>query len=182
MRGVKSELKAMYCPPAGERRGGKSESQSQLRRHDQQPLSLAAKHVGGKSRSHQPRSSNAMSLVGHTAAESSESEEGEGMDLAALKAYHATHGCYPSVAVVAMRSAVTSAGFIMVRPEPEADVEGGTGRPVTAGAAEACYQQLHALVNTDEATKSSWSCAAAKAQVSNIETSEVDAFLRTPFE
>ena len=43
-----------------------------------------AKHVGGKSRSHQPRSSNAMSLVGHTAAESSESEEGEGMDLAAL--------------------------------------------------------------------------------------------------
>ena len=78
----------MSRPPAGERRGGKRESQSQLRRHDQQPLSLAAKakHVGGKSRSHQPRSSNAMSLVGHTAAESSESEEGEGMDLAALKA------------------------------------------------------------------------------------------------
>ena len=86
MREVKSELKGTPFPPAGERRGGKSESQSQLRRHDQQPLSLAAKakHVGGKSRSHQPRSSNAMSLVGHTAAESSESEEGEGMDLAAL--------------------------------------------------------------------------------------------------
>ena len=86
MQGVKSELKAMSRLPAGERRGGKRESKSQLRRHDQQPLSLAAKakHVGGKSRSHQPRSSNAMSLVGHTAAESSESEEGEGMDLAAL--------------------------------------------------------------------------------------------------
>ena len=86
MREVKSELKAMPFPPAGERRGGKGESQSQLRRHDQQATEPAAeaKHVGGKSRSHQPRSSNAMSLVGHTAAESSESEEGEGMDLAAL--------------------------------------------------------------------------------------------------
>ena len=32
----------------------------------------------------QEGSSTAMSLAGHTAAESSESEEGEGMDLAAL--------------------------------------------------------------------------------------------------
>ena len=84
--GGKKRIKSYAPPPCRRKEGGKSESQSQLRRHDQQPLSLAAKakHVGGKSRSHQPRSSNAMSLVGHTAAESSESEEGEGMDLAAL--------------------------------------------------------------------------------------------------
>ena len=95
------------------------------------------------------------------------------LNLAALKSAHATHGCYPSVAVCAMRSAVSGAGFIMVRPEPEATGAGANassscscaiGRPVAASAATACYKQLRALLDTDEATKSSWSCAAAKAQ------------------
>ena len=83
MRGVKSELKAMPRPL--QEKGGGQEREPITIEEATEP-SAEAKHVGGKSRSHQPRSSNAMSLVGHTAAESSESEEGEGMDLAALKA------------------------------------------------------------------------------------------------
>lgn len=100
------------------------------------------------------------------------------LNLAALKSYHHAHGCYPSVAVAAMRSAVSSTGFIMVRPEPEATELGeadkdantscATGRPITASAAKACYKQLRALVDIDEVTKSSWSCAAAKAQVGSL--------------
>ena len=82
--GGKKRIKSYVPPPCRRKEGGQEGEPITI--EEARPLSLAAKakHVGGKSRSHQPRSSNAMSLVGHTAAESSESEEGEGMDLAAL--------------------------------------------------------------------------------------------------
>ena len=70
--GGKKRIKSYVPPPAGERRGGKRESQSQSR--------ITVSHQAGK----QEGSSTAMSLAGYTGAESSESEEGEGMDLAAL--------------------------------------------------------------------------------------------------